>query len=234
MGLFGERRTFLGGLGPADREALTGLGTRHEYEPYDTVLAEGDRTTFVVVLLSGWCTVWTPTERGGRVILALRRNGEVVGDMAALDGRPRSASVSTLGAVTALVVPGERFRRFLASRPHANALMMSQLTERLRSADHERRALASMTVLQRLAERLVELADRTGRQEDETVTIRLPLAQHELAASVGSTREAVAKALRLLREQGLVHTGPGTLAVADLDPLRLLAAGQPHGTGTEI
>lgn len=230
VGLFGERHTFMGGLGPGDREALAGLGTRHEYPPYDTVVAEGDRTTFAVVLLSGWCTVWTPTERGGRLILALRRAGEVVGDMAALDGRPRSASVSTLGPVTGLVVSGERFRRFLASRPHANALMMSQLAERLRSADHERRALASMTVLQRLAERLVELADRTGRLENEAVTIRLPLAQHELAASVGSTREAVAKALRLLREQGLVRTGPGTLAVADLDPLRLLAAGQPHET----
>ncbi|WP_188114187.1 MULTISPECIES: Crp/Fnr family transcriptional regulator [Streptomyces] len=232
MGLFGEQRTFLAGLGPADREALTDLGARHAYPPHEVLLAEGDRTTFVVVLLSGWCTVWTPTERGGRVILALRRAGEAVGDMAALDGRPRSASVSTLGPVTGLVVPGERFRRFLASRPHANALMMSQLTERLRSADHERRALASMTVLQRLAGRLVELADRTGRPENEAVTLRLPLAQHELAASVGSTREAVAKALRLLREQGLVRTGPGTLAVADLDPLRLLAAGQSHGTET--
>lgn len=43
---------------------------------------------------------------------------------------------------------------------------------------------------------------------------------------MGSTREAVAKALRLLREQGLVRTGPGTLAVADLEPLRLLASGE--------
>lgn len=232
MGLFGERHTFMEGLGPVDREALSGLGTRHDYPPHESVLAEGDRTTFAVVLLRGWCTVWTPTERGSRLILALRRAGEIVGDMAALDGRPRSASVSALGPVTGLVVAGERFRWFLASRPHANALMMSQLTERLRSADHERRALASMTVLQRLAQRLVELADRTGRVENEVVTIRLPLAQHELAASVGSTREAVAKALRLLREQGLVRTGPGTLAVADLAPLRLLATGHQHGTDT--
>jgi CRP/FNR family cyclic AMP-dependent transcriptional regulator len=232
VGLFGERHTFMEGLGPVDREALSSLGTRHDYPPHESVLAEGDRTTFAVVLLRGWCTVWTPTERGSRLILALRRAGEIVGDMAALDGRPRSASVSALGPVTGLVVAGERFRWFLASRPHANALMMSQLTERLRSADHERRALASMTVLQRLAQRLVELADRTGRVENEVVTIRLPLAQHELAASVGSTREAVAKALRLLREQGLVRTGPGTLAVADLAPLRLLATGHQHGTDT--
>lgn len=215
----------MSGLGSADRETLAGLGTRHEYSAHEPLLSEGEHTTFAVVILGGWCAVWTATERGGQLTLGLRQAGEVVGDMAALDGRPRSASVSALGPVTGLVVPGERFRRFLAARPHANALIMSQLTERLRSADHERRALASMTVLQRLSERLVELADRTGRVEREGVTIRLPLAQHELAASVGSTREAVAKALRLLREQGLVRTGPGTLSVADLDPLRLLAGG---------
>lgn len=232
VGLFGERRTFMQGLGAADREALAGLGTRHEYPAHETLLSEGERTTFAVVILGGWSAVWTATERGGRLILGLRQAGEVVGDMAALDGRPRSASVSALGPLTGLVVPGERFRRFLAARPHANALIMSQLTERLRSADHERRALASMTVLQRLSERLVELADRTGRVEREGVTIRLPLAQHELAASVGSTREAVAKALRLLREQGLVRTGPGTLAVADLEPLRLLAGGAQRGRDT--
>ncbi|KPI12464.1 transcriptional regulator, Crp/Fnr family [Actinobacteria bacterium OK074] len=226
MGLFGERRTFMGGLGPADRASLVTLGTRHTYPPQDPLMAEGERTTFAVVILTGWCTVWSTTERGSRIILGLRQAGEVVGDMAALDGRPRSASVTALGPVVGLVVPGDRLRRFLAERPHANALMVSQLTERLRSADHERRALASMTVLQRLSERLVELADRIGRVEGQVLTIRLPLAQHELAASVGSTREAVAKALRLLREQGLVRTGPGTLAVADLEPLRLLASGE--------
>lgn len=226
MGLFGERHTFMGGLAAADRAALAALGTRHPYASQDPLMGEGERTTFAVVVLSGWCTVWSTTERGGRLILGLRQAGEVVGDMAALDGRPRSASVSALGPVTGLVVTAERFRRFLAERPHANALLVGQLTERLRSADHERRALASMTVLQRLSERLVELADRTGRPEGTGVTIRLPLAQHELAASVGSTREAVAKALRLLREQGLVRTGPGTLAVADLEPLRLLASGE--------
>lgn len=232
LGLFGERHTFMGRLGPADQAALAELGARHEYPPHQPVMEEGERTTFAVVILRGWCTVWLTTERGGRLILGLRQAGEVVGDMAALDGRPRSASVSTLGPVTGLVVAGERFRHFLAARPHANALVVAQLTERLRSADNERRALASMTVLQRLSGRLVELADRTGRVEGGGVTIRLPLAQHELAASVGSTREAVAKALRLLREQGLVRTGPGTLAVADLEPLRLLAGGEGQEQAT--
>lgn len=72
---------------------------------------------------------------------------------------------------------------------------------------------------------------RAGQPEDGGLTIRPPLSQHELAASVGSTREAVARALRLLREQGLVRTGSGPLSVADPEPLRLPAGREEHMHG---
>jgi CRP-like cAMP-binding protein len=225
MGLFGERKAFLHKLNHADRNALFALGSRHSYEPREQLIGEGERTTFVLLILDGWCAVRRSTERG-QIILALRQTGELVGEMAALDGRPRSATVSALGTVETLVLVGERFRHFIATRPYANALVMGQLTERLRSSDDERRALASATVLERLAGCLVELADRTGRSEGGAVAIRLPLSQNEIAAAVGATREAVAKALRLLRDEGLVTTGPRTITVADMEPLRLLA-GRP-------
>lgn len=232
MGLFGERRAFLEKLSDADRQALSGLGHRRDYAPQEQLLGEGESGTSVLVILGGWCTVWRSTERG-RLILALRQGGELVGEMAALDGRPRSATVTALDGVRALAIPGDRFRHFMAARPFVSSLVMAQLTERLRSADDQRSSLASATVLERLAACLVELADRTGRKESDAVVIRLPLSQHEIAAAIGATREAVAKALRLLREQGLVHTGPKVIAVADLEPLRLLGgAGAPHGTGT--
>jgi CRP-like cAMP-binding protein len=231
MGLFGDRRVLLEKLGAADRQALVGLGVRRSYEAGATLIAEGDTSTFVVVVLSGWCAVQRSTDRGP-LILALRQGGELVGEMAALDGRPRSASVTALGPVSSAVVPGERFRHFLAARPYATGLVMSQLIERLRSADDERRALASATVLQRLAARLVELADRTGRREGGgSVAIRLPLSQSDLAAAVGATREAVAKALRLLREEGLVATAPKSITIADLEPLRLLGGGPDGAKG---
>src|SRR4051794_23108735 len=109
MGLFGERQAFLGKLSPADRPALLGLGNRRTYEPRHHLLDEGGHDAFVLVILAGWCTVWRSTERGP-LILALRQSGELVGEMAALDGRPRSASVTALGAVEAVAVPAERFR----------------------------------------------------------------------------------------------------------------------------
>jgi CRP/FNR family transcriptional regulator, cyclic AMP receptor protein len=226
MSLFGQGRTFLAALPSQDRKALLATGRPHAYAPGETVLWEGEATTFVVLILSGWSVVSVETERGTRLILALRGAGEVVGDLAAVDQRPRSATVTALGQLDTVVVSGQQFRGFLASRPGATSLIMRQLSSRLRSADVERRSLASGTVLQRLAARLLELAERTGRKADDGIALNLPLPQHELAAAVGATREAVAKALRLLREEEVVRTGNRWLVVTNVQLLRLLAAGQ--------
>ncbi|MGW8375247.1 Crp/Fnr family transcriptional regulator [Streptomyces sp. ODS28] len=226
MSLFGQDRSFLDALSSQDRTALLASGSPHAYAPNETVLREGENSTFVLVILSGWSVVSVETERGARLILALRGAGEVIGDLAAVDQRPRSATVTALGALDGVVVPGPQFRGFLASRPAATSLIMRQLSSRLRSADVERRSLASGTVLQRLAARLLELVERTGSRDPEGVAVNLPLPQHELAAAVSATREAVAKALRLLREEDVVRTGHRRLVVTNMPLLRLLAGGQ--------
>jgi CRP/FNR family cyclic AMP-dependent transcriptional regulator len=226
MSLFGQGQTFLAALPVQDRKALLAMGTPHAYATGETVLWEGETTTHVVLILSGWSTVSVETERGTRLILALRGKGEVIGDLAAVDQRPRSATVTALGRLETVLVSGQQFRSFIASRPAATSLIMRQLSSRLRSADVERRSLASATVLQRLAARLLELVERTGRNTDEGIAVNLPLPQHDLAAAVGATREAVAKALRLLREEQVVRTGNRQLTVVDVALLRLLAAGQ--------
>jgi CRP-like cAMP-binding protein len=226
LSLFGQDRSFLHALPATDRRALLAEGASRRYAPGEIMIRERDTTAYVLALLSGWSVVSVGTERGTRLILALRGAGEVVGDLAAVDRGPRSATVAALGEVEAVAISGDRFRRFLAARPHATALVMRQLATRLRSADVERRSLASETVLQRLAARLVELAERAGRRAESGTLLDLPLPQHDLAAAIGATREAVAKALRLLREQGVVRTANRTVIVIDMPVLRLLAQGR--------
>ncbi|MFF3937090.1 Crp/Fnr family transcriptional regulator [Streptomyces phaeofaciens] len=229
MSLIEQEQPLLDALRPRDRAALLALGVARGYRTGEVLLSENATTSYVVALLGGWATVSVSTERGSRLILALRGAGELVGELAAMDRRPRSATVTALGDVDAVVIPGDRFRGFLAASPAVSALAFRQLGSRLRSADGERRSLASENVLQRLAARLLELATRTGRRAaDGSVTVDLPLPQHDLAASVGSTREAVAKALRLLRERGIVRTATRQVVVMELEPLRLLA-----GEGSE-
>ncbi len=225
MSLFDGAGPFLEELVPADRELLLSLGSPRTYQPREPILHEHDRTSFVVAIRRGWAIVSVSTRRGTPLILALRGPGDLIGDMAAVDGRPRSATVVALRTVDGVVVQGDRFRTFIAARPKANAVVMRQLTGRLRNSDSERRSLASLTVSQRLAARLVELAERTGTRQGDAVVINLPLPQHDLAAAVGSTREAVAKALKMLRDQGVVRTGPQRLTVADLEVLTALAGG---------
>ena len=223
--------TFLDLLSPSERAELNGLGTIRKFRTQTHLLREYDRTSFVVILLSGWCIVWTDTSRGSRLILALRGPGEMIGELAAFDSGPRSATVTALGEIEGAVIPGERFRTFRAGRRAAAAVAMRQLASRLRDSDGERRSLVAEPVLQRTAARLVELAARAGRQSGDGILIDLPLPQQDLAAYVGSTREAVAKALRLLREHGVVTSTPRRLVVCRLAPLRLLADGGSLGDG---
>ncbi|MEV6589060.1 Crp/Fnr family transcriptional regulator [Streptomyces acidicola] len=315
-----QDRTFLEALDDKARKDLLRIGAERTFRPDEHLLLERDDSTHVLVLVEGWAVVSTAVERSSaRLILALRRRGEVVGEMAAFGNATRSATVTALGPVRALVVSGARFRAFVGRDPQVGALLMTQFAARLRTADEERRALASLTVLQRVAARLLELAELQGhpdprserpgaacgpvpggeeprpgaggripggaagtqgraaaggagtgtgtgpgtgsrgtaamgrptRQEGpRAVPVPVPslaspdrrrvssprppadefpvlaeLAQHDLADAVGATREAVAKALRLLRSAGVVRTRPRRVELIDRDALRLLAVG---------
>nr|BFD81940.1 Crp/Fnr family transcriptional regulator [Streptomyces sp. Xyl84] len=238
MGLLGGELAFAHALTAQERESVMALGSRRHY-PADThLLTEGDRSNHVMILDRGWVTVSVSTDRGAtRLILGLRGPGELLGEMAALDPHPRSATVRALGPVDARLIPGDAFRRFLALHPRVSGLVIRQLTFRLRSADQERSALASLTVLQRLASRLTELSaaapsgpyapSRAGPAPGGPGPAGpvVHLAQDELAATVGATREAVAKALRLLRSQDIVRTGNRMVEILDPDLLALLADG---------
>lgn len=235
MGLLGDELAFARALTGQEHESVMALGSRKRYAADSHLLTEGDRSSHVVIILQGWVTVSVATDRGAtRLILGLRGPGELLGEMAALDNHPRSATVRALGPIEAQVISGDAFRRFLALYPRVSGLVMRQLTFRLRSADQERSALASLTVLQRLATRLMELSraepagpftpSASSRGPSPAGTV-VHLAQDELAATVGATREAVAKALRLLRTQQVVRTGNRMVEILDPALLALLADG---------
>ncbi|MFE0255397.1 Crp/Fnr family transcriptional regulator [Streptomyces sp. NPDC059010] len=258
MGLLGNELAFAHTLTPQEHESVMALGNRKSYPADAHLLTEGDRSSHVVIIIRGWVTVSVATDRGAtRLILGLRGPGELLGEMAALDPHPRSATVRALGPIEAQVISGDAFRRFLALHPRVSGLVIRQLTSRLRSADQERSALASLTVLQRLAGRLIELSGidpsgpyapsaagpssgpaapgpaSSGHPAHGHPAARaaasgpvVHLAQDELAATIGATREAVAKALRLLRAQNIVRTGNRMVEI--LDPALLALLGDGH------
>jgi CRP-like cAMP-binding protein len=211
---------YLDRLDPADREALSGRGRRRRWPAGSSLFLEGDRSGTVVFVLSGRVKVFSLTEHGEEILLAVRGRGALLGEVSAVDGGPRSASVAALEPIEALVLTADAFVEFLRGHADAATVLLQLVVARLRDADRKRVEFAAYDIASRVARRLVELAERFGEPDGHGVRITVALSQDELAGWVGASREAVAKALRVLRERGLISTGRRTMTVLDLPGLR--------------
>jgi CRP-like cAMP-binding protein len=211
---------FLDSLTETEAEDLRSIGRERSYAANVTLFHHGDETGPVIVLLDGRVKVVSPTVADREVIVAVRGPGELLGELSAIDGEPRSATVTTLEPVQALLVPGSAFASFLDRRPRVALVILRVVAGRLRYADAQQAGFATHDVVGRVAQRLVEMSERFGASEHGRIEIALPLSQEELAAWTGASREAVSKALQLLRSLGVLETGRRHVTVLDLEALR--------------
>ncbi|WP_241562541.1 Crp/Fnr family transcriptional regulator [Streptomyces hoynatensis] len=202
------------------RDELLHVAAPCQYQSGESLMREGDRSTHVVLLLSGIAKISARLDEGHEALLAIRASGDVVGEMAAMDGKPRSATVTACGAIRAGVVQKNDLHAFFRRHPEAALSMGSVVAERLRWANRRRIEFAGYPVKVRLARVLAELAASHGRPVLQGLVIGVNLSQPELAALAGSAEDTVQKALRALREEGLLTTGHRRISVLDLRRLR--------------
>lgn len=207
-------------LHPDEQAALEAAGQRRQWRRGAVIYREASRSESVTILRSGRVKVSSDTASGTEVLLAVRGPGALLGELSAIDGGLMSATVTALEPVVALAVPSPDFERYLLGHARVTFLLMKEVTRRLRDADRKRIEFGAYDTTGRVAARLVELAERFGEQTGEGLRISLPLSQDELAGWTGSSREAVTKALRTLREEGLIQTGRLHVIVHDLSALR--------------
>ncbi|MGW5743936.1 Crp/Fnr family transcriptional regulator [Amycolatopsis sp. NPDC003861] len=216
-------------LADADREYLLARGTRRRFRANALVLMEGDPSDHVHVLVSGWVRVSTIVEDGREVLFGLRGPGEVLGDLAAVTGRPRSASVRAIEPCTVFQLTGAEFVDVLQARPAIAIATIKTVAARLRNAESARIDAAAFDVSRRVAVVLVRLAEERGRTVPEGVVVDA-LSQEDIAAQIGAARRTVARALRVLRERGIVETGRRRFLIRELRVLRAFAHSEPNGT----
>jgi CRP-like cAMP-binding protein len=195
---------------------LLPVGRTVAYQAREKIFGEGDTSDHIAILLEGVVKITASTTSGREALLGLRGSGEIVGELAALYGSPRSATVRALDTVRARLVPASAFRQCLRDHPDALFAVLESVIGRLRESDRRRLEFTGSDVLHRVSLLLVELVRTHGSPEGgNAVAIGLRLSQDEIAGATGASREAVAKALRLLREQGLVITSRQKIVVRD-------------------
>lgn len=212
--------TFLDALTEEEAADLHAAGRRRSYGPGVTLFHEGDDSGPVVVLLGGRVKVATVGGGGREAIVAVRGPGDLIGELSAIDGGPRSATVTTLEPAEVLLVPGSAFAALLERHLRIALVLLRMVAGRLRYADSQQAQFATQDVVGRVAARLLELGDRFGVAEDDQIVIELPISQEELAAWTGSSREAVSKALQQLRTLHVLETGRKRITVLDAEALR--------------
>ncbi|GAA1561408.1 Crp/Fnr family transcriptional regulator [Actinomadura kijaniata] len=218
-----EPGSFLAEITPEERADLESRGRVREFARGEVLFWEGEEATWVAVLLAGKVKAYSDREQGGEALLAVRGPGALLGEVAAIDGLPRSATVAALEDGRALAVTVPDFTAFLRDNGGAAIVIMRTLCERWRDSDSKRIEFGMFDATGRVAQRLVELADRFGVPAGaggQSVRITLSLSQEELAGWVGASREAVSKALRTLRRHGWIETGRRVVIVHDLQALR--------------
>ncbi|MET4659989.1 CRP/FNR family cyclic AMP-dependent transcriptional regulator [Streptomyces sp. PvP037] len=216
-------RSLLGKLPDQDRRELLALGVETRFEAGDVLLSEGAHDRHVLLLLSGFAKVTARVENGEASLLAVRVGGDTVGEMAAMDGAPRSATVTACGPMRARVLQPGVLRALLMRRPEVGMTLTGIVADRLRWANRRRLDFRGYPVKVRLARLLVELATTYGHPVGGGVVLGCRLTQPELAALTGAAETTVHKGLRELREEGLLETGYGTTVIRDLPHLRRIA-----------
>ena len=203
-------------------EAVTALRRRGTYRKFPrgrTLFSEGDRSDWAAYVERGQVKLSTLTRDGRESVMAVIGGGELVGELSAVDGEPRSATATALETVEAVIVDSESFVAFLEEWPRAAIGILRDVSSRLRVSDRRRAEFGALDTISRLARLLVELSEQFGEECDKGVRIGLALSQEELAGWTGSSREAVVKALRELRERGWIATARREIRIVDLPAL---------------
>ncbi len=192
------------------------------FQPRETIFGEGEASDHIAIIVGGIVKITALTSSGREALLGLRGAGEIVGELAALYGSRRSATVRALDEVQARLVAASVFRQRLRDNPDALFAVLEAVIGRLREADRRRLEFTGSDVQERVSLLLAELAGTHGEvAADGTVTIGLRLSQEDVAGATGASREAVAKALRRLRLRGIVTTARQRIVVlkpSDLVP----------------
>jgi len=212
--------SFIPALNEDEFAAFRALGRVRRFGRGEIIFREGDDPGGVAALLSGQVKVSVSGAGGREVVLRFSGPGDLLGELAAIAGNARSATVAAVDEVELIAVRADDFRRFVLEHPRVAPLVFDHLAALLAEADRQRIDFATRDVTGRIAGRLVELAESVGEPETGGIRIELPLSQEELAAWSGASREAVARSLHLLRELGWIETARREIKVLNLTALR--------------
>jgi CRP/FNR family cyclic AMP-dependent transcriptional regulator len=200
-------------LSTEERRGFAALAREQRYPRGALVVRQGDPGDALFVVRSGTVKVVVVGDDGREVILDTLGQGAHFGELALIDGRPRSAHVVALDQAVLLVLRREDFRREVERQPRVAWALLEELSRRLREADEKITGLVLLDVPGRVARLLLD------RAAGDPPTIERAPTHETMAQMIGASRETVSRAMRELQENGLIAVERRTVRVVDAEGL---------------
>ena len=183
---------------------------------------QGDDGAHLIVVASGLVKVVLSSPQGGEVVLTTLGPGEISGELAVLDGSPRSASVVAAEPTTVLLLTRATVLDMLNRYPSVLDALLRSLGNLIRRITEQAGDLVFLDLGGRVAKLLLHLAEAHGAG---STVLDLRLTQSDLAAMVGATRPAVNRVLQHLAGRGVIEVDGQRIVLVNLAELRRRASG---------
>jgi len=190
---------------------LTSVVSRKRFSRGAAIIAAGDSTDSLYVVISGRLKVMISDDEGREVILSMLGPNEYFGEMGLIDDHPRSASVVCVEPCEVLALSKRDFKKCLEDNFEMAVTVMRGLVKRLREADRKIGSLALMDVYGRVARLLLEMSETVDGQK---VVIK-KLAKQDIAKMIGASREMVSRVMKDLQTAGAIEVRGGSIFLKD-------------------
>ena len=223
LGLLRELELF-SGLSDVDIAAIGHATTMTRCRPGQVILSPDDPPDRIHILKKGTVRVYRVTPDGKQLTLDIYEKGTILGDMRLLgQDRVPQAYAETIDAAVICTITPDELRRLVERYPIIGVNIITFLARRLQEAERELEAMAYQRVGQRLARKLIDLAQRFGVETVRGTLIEARLTQQELAEMIGTTRETLAHTLADFRRRDLLDTAHHQVVIRDAERLAELA-----------
>jgi CRP/FNR family cyclic AMP-dependent transcriptional regulator len=220
------RHLLFRGLEPPILEEILALSVTKRLQDGEVLFLRGEPGSGMYGILNGSVKITVSSPTGKELMLGVMGPGELFGEIALLDGGPRTANAVAVGSTKVLVIPHRQFRAFLTRRPELCLYFLNILCERIRTTNARLEDVAFLGLSARLAKVLLHFAAAHGVVGPHGTTIRRRLSQQALGQLVGSSRESVNKQLQAWRKAGWITMERGQITISQAERLERFACGE--------
>ena len=200
-------------LDPDVIERISALGTTVELAGNQVLFLKGDEGDALYGVLDGRIRISSGDADGKEIILNIIDPGDIFGEIALLDGKPRTADASAMAASQLFRVQRSDFLGLMAAEPRLTQHLLEMVCDRIRKTSEMLEDSAFLDLPARLAKRLLSLAKYYGDSSQETALTGIQISQAKLGQLMGTSRESINKHLQYWRGRGWITLGRGRVTI---------------------